>query len=74
MLLFYISAALKMDPARRLALRSRTYRVRVLLLDDAGSLDPSVGLAPTSPVYETDASLSTLTRNTSGDRAGTRTR
>lgn len=74
MLVYYISAALKVDPARRLALRSQTYRVRVLLLDDAGGLDPGVGLAPTSSVYETDASLSTLTRSTTGDRAGTRTR
>lgn len=57
----YITTA-AMGPARRLALRSRTYRVRVLLLNDAGDLGPGVGLAPTSSVYETDASLAALTR------------
>jgi hypothetical protein len=40
----------------------------------ARRLGPSVELASTSPVYETDASLSTLTRRDFGDRSGTRTR
>ena len=60
----------------------RRYRPDLSSLEDwcitfvlvARETRPSVELASTSPVYETDASLSTLTRRNIGDRSGTRTR
>ena len=52
----------RLEPARRVALRSRTYQVRVLLLNDTGEMGPPDELASSSPHYECGASLSPLRR------------